>query len=565
MLTKTMENGHITRRHFALAILAIGSASFCALLPWFHFGIPSGHDFEFHFNSWIEVLNHWKQGVVYPHWAAWAHYGYGEARFTFYPPVSWTLGAALGAILPWRIVPAAYVWIALTVSGLAMFAVARRWLSTRDAIFAAILYALNPYHLVIVYWRSAMAELLAAAYLPLLLLCVLRLEEDGKRMGKIAALAFLLAAGWLTNVPSAVMMHYSLGVFAIWIAISRRRWNVLLYAGAAVVAGAALAAVYLVPVLHQRSWASLDQVLAPGVRPQDNFLFIRTTDADHDRFNLLVSIVAASEFTLLGLTLFFWRAKRAAKLWWPLVSWGGVCALFMLSITLPLWRHLPQLQYVQLPWRWLLAFNVVFALAVVIGFQRWWLRTAVCILAIAVLPIVAHRILMPWWDQSADIREMVENQHDGIGNEGADEYVPAGVDPYDIDRKAPLAAFQKNANGTIKIEKWTAEDRVLVSRAEQPETLVLRLFNYPLWRLTVNGQKKRTETGPHGEMLVPIAAGENIIDISFVEGWDRRMGAVISVIALMTLISGMWVSRPRADQRGLRTNSNERVAESSQQ
>jgi hypothetical protein len=180
---KTMENGHIPRRHFALAVLAIGAASFCALLPWFHYGIPSGHDFEFHFNSWIEVLNHWKQGVAYPHWAAWAHYGYGEARFIFYPPASWTLGAALGAILPWKVVPAAYVWLALSLAGISMFVVARRWLSTLDALFAAILYALNPYHLVIVYWRSAMAELLAAAYLPLLLLCVLRLEKDGKRSG----------------------------------------------------------------------------------------------------------------------------------------------------------------------------------------------------------------------------------------------------------------------------------------------------------------------------------------------------------------------------------------------
>ena len=212
-----MQDGHIPRGQLALAVLAIAAASSGALLPWYHFGIPSGHDFEFHFNSWIEVLNHWKQGVVYPHWAAFAHYRYGEARFIFYPPVSWTLGAALGAILPWKIVPAAYVWLALSLSGIAMFVMARRWLSTREAIFAAMLYALNPYHLVIVYWRSAMAQMLAAVYLPLLLLCVLRLEEDGKRIRKIAPLAVLLAAGWLTNVPSAVMMHYSLGVLVLWI------------------------------------------------------------------------------------------------------------------------------------------------------------------------------------------------------------------------------------------------------------------------------------------------------------------------------------------------------------
>ena len=51
-----------------------------------------------------------------------------------------------------------------------MFLLARRFLPRRDAIFAAALYAANPYHIVIVYWRSALAELLAGALLPLLLL-----------------------------------------------------------------------------------------------------------------------------------------------------------------------------------------------------------------------------------------------------------------------------------------------------------------------------------------------------------------------------------------------------------
>ena len=59
-----------------------------------------------------------------------------------------------------------------------MFVLARRWLDRRDAIFAAVLYAANPYHLVIVYWRSAFAELLASCLVPLLLLFVLKAVEE---------------------------------------------------------------------------------------------------------------------------------------------------------------------------------------------------------------------------------------------------------------------------------------------------------------------------------------------------------------------------------------------------
>src|SRR5258708_11585346 len=249
-------------------LLVIGVIAFCVVLPFVKFGIPSGHDFEFHFNSWIEVVEHWKQGVLYPHWAAMAHYGYGEARFVFYPPVSWTLGAMLGVILPWKLVTGAYTWIALTLSGCSAFLLARRWLPWAGAIFAAVVYAANPYHLVIVYWRSAFAELLAAAYLPLLLLLILRSEEEGTRI--VVPLSVLMAMGWLTNIPSAVMMNYSLAMLVLCVAITRRSFSVIRYAALAACLGAALAGFYLLPVVHQRGWVHIGQVLAPGVRPQQS-------------------------------------------------------------------------------------------------------------------------------------------------------------------------------------------------------------------------------------------------------------------------------------------------------
>src|SRR5262249_10485546 len=156
----------------------------------------------------------------------------------FYPPFSWTMGALLGLVLPWKLVPAAYIWIVLTLCGSSMFILARRWLQPSSAIWAAAFYAANPYHLVVVDWRSAFAELLAAAWLPLLLLLALKLDEDGAR--GIAPLGVVLAAGWLTNLPSAVMMNYSLVVLAVCIAILRKSWIVPLCAAAACVLGAGL-------------------------------------------------------------------------------------------------------------------------------------------------------------------------------------------------------------------------------------------------------------------------------------------------------------------------------------
>ena len=523
-------------------LAVIGAVAFCVVLPFFWLGIPSGHDFEFHFNSWLEVVAHWKEGVLYPHWATLAHYGYGEARFIFYPPISWTLGAILGLLLPWKLVSSAYIWIALTFCGVSMFVLARRWLSRNDALLAAVIYAANPYHLVVVYWRSAMAELLAAAYLPLLLLFVLRAEEDGPRV--VAPLCLLLAAGWLTNVPTAVMMNYSVAVFILWIAISRKSWTVLAYAAIAVVLGGALAGVYFAPVLHQQNWVNISQVLAPGVRPVDNFLFVTLADADHNRFNRLISVVALCEIVIVAVLLIASRRWRNQMLWRLMLAWGVMCSVLMIKFTLPLWTHLPELRYVQLPWRWLLCLNVVFALGVVMAFRRWWLRALVCVIALGSVLWVWHRVLPPWWDNAGDIQEMVDNQQDGIGNEGTDEYVPVGVDPYDVDQNAPPARFEGRDSAKIRVEKWQAEKRVILVDATSSGKLVLRLFNYPLWNVEVNGRAVRTETTSNtGQMVVPVAAGENRVQVTFVEGWDRLVGAGFSAFAILAVI--LWFVRSR--------------------
>src|SRR5215470_6181844 len=359
---------------FPTPLLVIAGTAFAVVLPFFFLGNASGHDFEFHVLSWMEAVNQWKQGVIYPRWAEFAHYAYGEARFLFYPPASWSLGAALGALLPWKMASGAYVFCALSVSGSTMFLFARRYLPRNDAIFAAALYAANPYYIVVVYWRSALAELLAGCLLPLLLLVILRDRDDGRRM--VVPLSLLVAAAWLTNAPSAVMINYSLALLILSLAFAFRQRKLLFYGGLAVVLGAALAGFYLIPAILEEKWVNIAEVLAPGLRPQDNFFFTLIDDVEHNRFNLVVSLVGASEAVLFTVATFVsrrWPEDSRAP-WRTLAAWGGAATLLMVPATAPFWQYLPKLRYVQLPWRWLLCLNVAFAMLVTVAFRRWVAR-----------------------------------------------------------------------------------------------------------------------------------------------------------------------------------------------
>ena len=523
-----------TRRIAALMVMA---TALLVVLPFAWRGDPSGHDFEFHLSSWMEAANQWNQGILYPRWAALAHFGYGEARFIFYPPLSWMLGAALGSVLPWAFTPAVYVWTVLYIGGFCMYRLARQWLTERDAIAAAVLYVVNPYHVVVVYWRSAYAELLADAFFPLLLLWLARSRAQPRRA--VISLSLTLAAIWLSNAPAAVIATYSVGLLAVVILALERNWRIVAGALFAVVLALGLAAFYIIPAAWEQKWVNIGEILSPGVRPADNFLFTTIADPEHNIFNRLVSWVAAAEMLVLMAGLIAvrkWRRERPA-MWWALAALATASALLMFRITDVFWEHLPKLKFVQIPWRWLVPLNVVFAMVLAAAVRRTIARGVVLAVIGLGMFALSSRMLSPWWDTSADIAEMHNAIVSGPGYEGADEYVPRGADPYEIKSDAPRVEVVSPEAGTVNVEEWGAESRAFAVDVNQPSELALKLFNYPPWQVEVNGRVVESQTRDiTGQMMISVPAGASQVAVHLTRTRDRTIGIAMSVIAALLVI-----------------------------
>jgi hypothetical protein len=527
-------------------LLTIAAVAFAVEIPFFFLGTPSGHDVEFHLYSWLEVLAQWKQGIIFPRWAALAHFAYGEPRFVFYPPASWILGALLSVVFPWKVASCVYIWLVLTLAGVSMFVVAGRWFDRSDAIFVGAFYAVNPYHLVIVYWRSAFAELLASCLLPLLLLLVVRIAEGERRV--VVPLSLLLAAAWLTNAPAALMIHYSLALLLVIFAWQQRSLRILWTGAIAVAIGACLAGFYLLPAIYEQKWVNIAEAVSAGSRPQDNFLFIHTTDHDHDAFNHLTSWVAMLEIVATLGTAWAagaWR-KTKRKLWIGLLAWAVVCSVLMFPVTALIWRFLPKLEFMQFPWRWLLCLSMIFAIFVTASMRQWWMRVAIYAVGVLVIVGAWHRIQQPWWDNAADLREMQDNMADRVGYEGTDEYTPVGADPSAIDKNANDVTASGTANAAIHIIQWNAESKSFTAEMPAADQLGLRLFRYPAWKVTVNGRAVKPGERPEtGQILVPVDAGMNRVQITFRRTWDRTAGAWISDLTAWCLLLWIVLARNR--------------------
>ena len=385
-------------------------------------------------------------------------------------------------------------------------------------------------------------------------MCVLELA-DGRRRS-IRPLSLIIAAAWLTNGPSAVMVNYSVALLAVVVAVIRRQPRLLVMAGIAVILGGLLPSFYLLPAAYEQCWVNIGEVFAPGVRPQDNFLFTILADVDHNRFNWLVSTVALAEMVVLaGALSLSGKMRRGHRtLWWMLAAWSTAASMLMLPFTLFCWDLLPKLRFVQLPWRWLLCLNVAFAALVPMAFRRWWERATICLTLLLVIGLLWNRVQPPWWDTAADIEEMHDAVVDGTGYEGTDEYVPAGVDPYEVDKDAPEVLLEESPHARVEVTEWRAQSKRFTVASDTNLSARVRLFNYPAWRVTVDGATVQPATVPTtGEILVPLSAGTHRVVVAFGGTWDREVAVAVSLLALLLLLAvktvegsriALWNRRP---------------------
>ena len=540
----------------------------------FFLGNASGHDFEFHLASWLDVAGQWHEGILYPRWAEWANWGFGEPRFVFYPPASWILGSALGTALPWRMAPGAFIWLALILAGVGMWRLAREWLPEPQAALAAVFFAVNPYHLVVVYFRSDFAELLASALFPLMIWGALRVVREG--WSGVPALTIAFALIWLSNAPAAVVATYSLSLLLAVACLVRRSTRPMFPGGAAMMAGLGLAAFYVFPAAYEERWVQIKEVLAQNLRPEWNFIFTHGSDPEFVLFNWKVSGVALGMMMIAGIAAVFVarRRRQFPELWWMLLALGAASVLLMFPLTIPLWTYLPELRYVQFPWRWLVPLGVVYAffVAAAIGRARrpWvWCAVLGMVTAAAATAIVRDA----WWD-SEDIPVLAEAIRRGYGYEGTDEYAPLGCDRYSLpgsglllgegdsfqippasDAAAmPTPRIAELDAGTEKvlpakaqhltIEKWTAERRVFTETTARRVKLAVRLVNYPAWDIRMDGIGAQPESlALTGQLISPLPVGTHRVEIHFRRTWDRSAGAALSAFSAFGLLGFMFFRR----------------------
>ena len=563
--------------------LVILLAAAVATAPQLLRGNTCGHDFDIHLVSWFDCLSSWRHGIIYPQWTQSANYGAGEPRFIFYPPLTWMLGGALGAVLPWRLAPIALTFLLLAATGLATRALARLRLPDGAATLAGCAALFSGYALFTAYERSAFGEM-AGFWIPLLLLLMLR---EGRPAGgavreafngSAAWLAVVVAGAWLSNAPLGVMASYLLAAVALLLAGMRRSWAPLLRAATGVTLGLGLAAFYLLPAAYEQRWVDIHQATDdPGLMIENSFLFGHATAPGMELHNAELARVSWIAVAMLGVALLAllaaWRrgALRRDRTWWVvLAAIPAAVLVLLLPFSLPVWNLLPKLRFLQFPWRWLVLVEapmaVLFAAAVWPRAAHRWARVAVAaicaVLFLGSTAIAALYFFQPCDDEDA-VAPMVQVNQSGAGFEGVYEYEPIGADNGIVATGLPGGCLVSDPHATLGIvdtaganpdwwvEQHSCDATFSFAREGNPEhlrltgttphagTLILRLRTYPAWRITVNGQPAPSIERDDGLTAVAVQQGRVQVDADWMETPDVRAGRWLSAGSLL-LVAGLW-------------------------
>jgi hypothetical protein len=406
-------------------------------------------------------------------------------------------------------------------------------------------------------------------------------------------LAVALAGAWLSNLPLGVMAGYIMaGVALVWAAV-RKSVTPLLRAAVAAVLGLGLAAIYWLPAAMERSWVDIKQATQdPGYNFESNWLFAQNSNpllALHDVINRQVSWIAVSMIVVTAacFAVSWFRSTLPggkfgmSRLWWaPLAAIPVVILFFLFPVSRPLWHLLPEMPFLQYPWRWLGAVEAPLAIFFVAAIWPRGRRAeaatlVVCSAAFLSATAYASQYFFQVCYPEDAVAAVVSDYKAGTGFEGMYEYEPPGGDDSNIATGLPDACLvedpmidlgKHDPDDPDSNPSWRSDQGSCLStfhfvhgrdgnpehremRGETPHAgyLVLRLLSYPAWRVRLNGQVLASDRASalikrdDGLIVVPVHQGPINLMVDWTVSPDVLAGRWVSAVSALLLIV-LWFS-----------------------
>lgn len=517
-----------------------------------------------------------RDGALWPRWAADALAGSGYPLFTVLPPLPYLIAeafvlAGLGVVGALK----AALALAVVASAVAMALLGGRLYGPAAGLVAGVVFGYLPVRLGAMLERAALADLVALVWLPLVLWSLLGLEGGdrwslGARWASAPAigLAGVAIGGAVLSAPVLAGLFAPVIVaFAAWRLFERRARGEVITPmvgrlGGAFALAAGLSMIWWLPLVAElpalmQTWPATTVGAASGelVHPVQllaPYPDARSGVATEPVLGLQLGIVALGlgGFALVGSPLAVPRRARRAALVFALMT-GGLAALAT-PLVAPVWALVPRAPLLVTPWHILLVAMVPLAAlagGAVAGLEE---RFGDPLAALrAVVPLLVAAVLASWM--------LLRIEASPLAADAASPRLVAetAVVPATVERGSALLDQVRRGESP---QRWRLADP-LAGRIEQTRAsgassearvrlptggrVIFETTDYPGWTVRVDGRVvDHLRLPPAGVIAVDVPPGDHVVSARFESTLIRLLAGAVSILSL-ALAVGLLVVRRR--------------------
>ena len=582
----------------AAALILVIPAALPLIAPGYFFDAHDAHHSVFYLVEYDQGI---RDGVLWPVWNPDHAVGFGYPLWLIYAPLAYAAAEVFHLLGLGFTAAVKATWaLGFLLGAWGAYRLARRWWGPAAALAAAAAFAYAPYRLVQIYVRGDLAEFIALALAPWVLLAFARLwDQPGPRPAALAALA--LAALTMTHTAAPLLFGPLLGGLLL-AQMAATLWREhrapiqpVLWSGAALTLGLLITAIFLLPAFLERKYLVESQWVAATYNYRQQFVYLSQFFSASWGFGYAVPgpndgmSFQLGPLQFLGGALGAWAVIQSRRSRLPHLAQTGflllaslIAIVAMTPIAAPAWDVLSLVKLLQYPWR-LLAVTAV-TLPLLTGAGVSWLErqaqawgqprgmslrgpssgpkqsmhpfVAVFALALALVsfPYTQPQLqpIRPQDESPAAVLEFELKHPDMRGMTAYSQRIPQDADSPLIAQYLAGEPLQRAAvaAGAGRIISQGATATTATARVDAQSDIRLRFYTYyfPGWQATVDGRPVSiAPEPPNGLITLDVPPGEHLVQLRFGPTPLRRLAAAITLASLA--VAGLLCFGQRLFQR----------------
>jgi hypothetical protein len=537
-----------------IAIIIISIPTFFAMLRT---GIYSMQDFPyFRLVEYGKCLSDFQ---IPCRWSPDAGLGFGEPLFNFYGQASYFIGGMVHLFGFSYINSLKFLFIlSLVASGISMFYLAKRiWNDNWAALLSSVVYLYAPYRAVDVWVRGALPEAMSFVIIPLVVLQLDELIETRKTKNLL----------WFSIFSSLLVLNHNLSVLIFapflitWtlyrLVQSNKLLDIAIKIGVAVFISLLLSSFYLLPVLFESQYISLDSTIQGYFDFRAHFVTIPqlifsrfwgyggSTWGNEDGLSLSIGQVQWVLPLLVFPIAFFKHSYSKLKsrimnhesaqdrdksiILYPfcliLLGWFGLFLTHNKAAFL--WEAIAPMAYIQFPWRFLMLSLLSFSLAsgaIVLQFKKYKQFITIFIIVLTIVlnfSFFKEDIWFHYTDSDLTTgKNWIEQTRASIG-----DYWPISR-PIQIQSSSFLLG---DNNATLH-----TTNKILYTFEVSRDTPIVYQVNYfPGWKAFIDTKEVPITPNDDGFITVTVPEGRHNVLLEFVNTPVRTIGNILSIMTLL--------------------------------